>query len=165
MVAEAILMLWAGGLAFGDWRSRRISNALLAVGLAFGLAHWLATGSMPLGPTLAQGAAAAAFGLGATLPLYLAGWMGAGDVKACAVIGWIGGLPALLASFLAGSLIAGVLALALLFPAGRRWLSGSGLEPRLQQRVPFGIALALALIALAAGWLDADLFLLPGERL
>lgn len=158
MAAQLALTAWAFGLAYEDWRQRRLSNALLLAGIVLGLAHWAAYGRMPLGNSISQGALAAAIALLALLPLYAAGWMGAGGVKFCAVIGWLAGWRAMLAVFLFGSIVAGVFALMLRIPACRRLMCGSGLEGRLKKRIPFGSGLAIALVVLMAGWVDPGIF-------
>lgn len=158
MFGQWILIAWAGGLAYEDWRWRRISNVLLAGGLILGLAHWQAYDSMPMGIPLFQGALAAVLGLALTLPFYLAGWMGAGDVKLCAVIGWLGGMQVLLATCLVGCMAGGLLAVMLRVPGCLRLMSSRRLDPRLRERVPFGVGLAIALIGLASGWIDLALF-------
>lgn len=151
MVAQLAVIVWAGGLAYEDWRWRRLPNSLLAAGAVLGLVHWIAYGAMPLGAAMSDGASAAALGLVALLPFYGAGWMGAGDVKLGAVIGWLGGLQVLLTVFLVACVVAGGLAVALLIPGCRRFMCDSTLDRRLAARVPFGVGLALALMALALG--------------
>lgn len=158
MAAQLALTAWAFGLAYEDWRRRRLSNALLLAGIALGLVHWAVYETMPLGNSVSQGAQAAAIALLALLPLYAAGWMGAGDVKFCAVIGWLAGLRGLLAVFLVGSVVAGGLALLLCIPACRRFMSTRGLDESLKKRIPFGTGLAIALVALMAGWIDSGIF-------
>lgn len=158
MAAQLVLTAWAIGLAYEDWRRRRLPNALLLAGVCLGLVHWVAHGVMPLGVSIAQGALAATTGLVALLPLYAAGWMGAGDVKFCAVIGWLAGLRGLLAVFLLGSAVAGGLALMLCVPMCRHFMSTRGLDERLKQRIPFGVGLAAALIGLTMGWIDPGTF-------
>lgn len=158
MVTQLSLIAWASALAYEDWRRRRIPNVLLLAGIFLGLVHWAAYGAMPLGAQLWQGALAAGLGLAALLPFYAAGWMGAGDVKFCAVIGWLCGLHALLAVFLLASVVSGCFALLLLVPNCQCLMSGAGVEARLRERVPFGTGLAVALVALAAGWVDPAKF-------
>ncbi len=153
MIAQLAVIVWAGGLAYEDWRWRRLPNALLAAGAALGLAHWAAYGAMPFGAPMSEGAVAAALGLVALLPFYRAGWMGAGDVKLSAVIGWLGGMQVLLAVFFAACIAAGVFAVLLLSPTCRRFMGDRSLERRLGRRVPFGVGLAVAVMVLAAGGL------------
>lgn len=154
MVTQIALIVWAAALAYEDWRRRRLPNMLLLAGFAMGLMHWLAYGAMPSGVTPGEGAAAAVLGLAALIPLYAAGWMGAGDVKLCGVIGWLGGVKLMLTTFVMGSIVAGGLALLLCLPLGKHWLVGAGTHERLRGRVPFGSSLAFALVATTIGWLD-----------
>lgn len=158
MAAQLALTAWALGLAYEDWRWRRLPNTLLLAGIILGLAHWAAYGAMPLGVSLLEGSVAAAVGLLALLPFYRAGWMGAGDVKFCAVIGLLAGLRILLGVFLIGSIVAGVFALFMLIPGSQQFASGPELEVRLRNRIPFGVGLSAALIALATGWIDPAIF-------
>lgn len=151
MVAQLVLIVWAGRLAYEDWRRRRISNVLLAAGVVLGLVHWIAYGAMPFGAAISEAGFAAALGLVALFPFYLAGWMGAGDVKLSAVIGWLGGMQVLLVVFVAACIVAGGLAGMLVIPWGRRFMGGHDLDRRLGARVPFGVGLAVALMVLAAG--------------
>lgn len=158
MAAQLALTVWAIGLAYEDWRRRRLPNVLLLAGLLLGVVHWIAYGTLFLGNSISQGVLAAVVGLLSLLPLYAAGWMGAGDVKFCAVIGWLAGLQILLMVFLIGSILAGSLVLVLQVPSCRRFMSGSGLDARLKARIPFGACLAVALIAFGAGWIDPGIF-------
>lgn len=158
MVTQLALFAWATGLAYEDWRWRRLPNVLLLAGVCLGLVHWAAYGAMPSGVPIWHGVLAAAAGLAALLPLYAAGWMGAGDVKFCAVIGWLSGLKTLLVVFLLGSIVAGAFALMLLVPGCRNYMSSRQIEERLRGRIPFGTGLALVLIALTAQWIDPETF-------
>lgn len=157
MIASLAMCVWAGGLAYEDWRWRRLPNALLLVGILLGAAHCLAYGLLPFGATLSDAGLAALAGLLLFLPFYGMGWMGAGDVKLLAVIGWLGGFKVLFAALLYASLLAGLLAVLLLSPACREHMSSRQIEARLRGRIPLGAGLAVALAGLACGWLDAGL--------
>lgn len=135
-------------LAWYDWRRRWIPNWLLLNGILVGAVHWAALGVMPFGASPAEGALTLVLAVALLWPIYRMGWMGAGDVKLCATIGWLGGAEVTAGVFLVGSVIGGLLGLAILNPwlAGR--LSKPGLEARLTRRIPFGTALAAAF----AGW-------------
>lgn len=157
LAAQLLLSFWAGALAFADWRHRRLPNAWLLLGLAFGVVHLAVRGTMPFGGSPLDAALASLLALLAFLPLYAAGWMGAGDVKFLAVIGWLGGFPVLAGALLYGSLLAGGLALLLLQPGG---LPGSRAAGVLRGRIPYGSCLAAALVPQLWGWLDLG-FVLP----
>jgi prepilin peptidase CpaA len=148
VITLVVLLAWAAALAVLDWRQRRLPNQLLLSGLIIGGIHVTAYGTMPYGTSLLDGATTAPLAIALLWPLYRMGWMGAGDVKLCATIGWLGGYQTLASVFLIGSVIAGLLALAILSPGLARHLSGPGLDQRLQRRVPLGAALAMALL----GW-------------
>jgi len=159
VIVSLALSVWASGLVYEDWRWRRLPNALLLCGLLLGAVHWLVFGLMPFGSALSEGLLAALLGLALFLPFYVAGWMGAGDVKLMAVIGWLGGLKVLFMVILCGSLLAGMLAVLLLFPVCRDYMSSRQIESRLRGRIPLGAGLAVVMIGLAQGWLDAGVAL------
>jgi prepilin peptidase CpaA len=73
-------------------------------------------------------------------PMYLAGWMGAGDVKLFAAMGMLGGSKVLLPTLLIASIVAGIGALALL--RLNRKNSGAAEMPA-KRPLPYGIGLAL----------------------
>lgn len=157
MLASFPLMLWALALAYEDWRWRRLPNLLLLAGIVWGVAHCLAHGVSPLGATPLLAAAAGVCALLLLLPLHLAGWMGAGDVKLMAVVGWLGGFPVLLGVFLLASLFAGALALLVMVPACHPYLADASLDERRKARIPFGVGVAGGLFAVLAGWFDSTL--------
>lgn len=159
VIVSLALGIWAGGLVYEDWRWRRLPNALLLCGFLLGAVHWLAFGLMPFGCALTEGLLAALFGLALFLPFYAAGWMGAGDVKLLAVIGWLGGLNVLFVVILFGSVLAGVLAVLLLSPVCRDYMSSRQIESRLRGRIPLGAGLAVVVIGLVLGWFDAEVVL------
>lgn len=147
MFAASASIAWAAVLAVYDWRWRRLPNWLLLCGMGVGLVHGAIHGTMPFGATLSDGAGTAVVALAVYWPAYQLGWMGAGDVKFCAVIGWLGGAKTLLMVLLAGTVIAGLLGVLLLLPGMSEYLSNSELEPRLRRRIPFGSGLAVAFVA------------------
>ncbi|MDD3528996.1 MAG: A24 family peptidase [Gallionellaceae bacterium] len=150
MPTLAVLIAWAAVLAYHDWRWRRLPNWLLAFGALIGAIHWAAHGVMPYGAPPLDGLLAALLALVVLWPAYRLGWMGAGDVKFLATIGWLGGHQVLLTVFLAGALVGGLLALAILAPSLANLFAGAELSARLRRRVPYGAALATVLIALSA---------------
>ncbi len=98
--------------AFFDLKSRRIPNVLTATGFVLGLAlHLFLGGYRQFGSALAAGLMCGA----AFLVFYIAGGMGAGDVKLMAAVACILGMPAagtlLVSTALAGGLLAAGLAL------------------------------------------------------
>lgn len=97
--------------AWSDFYARRVPNRWLLLALAVGAllhAHaWLAgQAGFPVAALLGLG-----IGLVALLPFYAIGWMGAGDVKFFAVLGFLLGWRALLPIWIGASLLAGVHAL------------------------------------------------------
>lgn len=97
-----------------DLYARRVPNGWLLTALVLGAvlmaADWMrGAGASPL-PALSG----FAIGLLAMLPLYVLGWMGAGDVKFFAVLGFLLGAKALLPIWIIGSLLAGIQAVAVL---------------------------------------------------
>src|SRR4051812_8704218 len=82
-----------------DVRSRRIPNALTGSAILLALAVHAMTGGVT-GLGLAFAGAVVAGGI--LLPGWLAGWMGAGDVKLMAAVGaWLGVTQGLMAALLA----------------------------------------------------------------
>lgn len=114
---EAAVILAAGVPAVvTDHRSRRIPNALVLATLAAGLGVGLWTGGLQ---GLAGAVGGAAVGLACLLPFYLAGALGAGDVKFMAALGSVlGPGDAFLAS--AAALVAGAV-LGIAFVGWRRF--------------------------------------------
>lgn len=153
LAVPALLTVWAGSLAIEDWRFRRLPNSLLLAGLCFGLVHLVAGGVSPGGAGWLEASLAFLAALAAFLPLHAAGWMGAGDVKFLAVIGWLGGASMLAGALLLGSLLAGALALPLLLRQ-RVGVSTGGAAGHREggERLPYGACLALALVPQFWGW-------------
>lgn len=164
MLASFPLMLWALVLAYEDWRWRRLPNLVLLAGLVWGAAHCLVHGVSPLGAPPGLAVAAGLSALLLLLPLHLAGWMGAGDVKLMAVIGWLGGFPVLFGVFVLASLLAGLMAVLVLIPACRPFLADATLDERRQGRIPFGVGVAGGFIAVLAGWFDSESVLAGATR-
>ncbi|TCJ17981.1 prepilin peptidase [Parasulfuritortus cantonensis] len=149
MLIAAVLVIWAGWLAVYDWRQRRLPNWLLLAGAALGGLYGLVSGAMPYGVRISDGAGTAVLALVVFWPAYRMGWMGAGDVKLCAVIGWLGGVKCLLGVLLGGSLLGGVYGLALMMrPTLADRLTVAELDLRLRRRIPYGAGMAVAFI----GW-------------
>lgn len=90
--------------------------------------NWLTLPGWVIGPALhfmlngAHGAVASLAGLGVAfvfgMPLWLVGWMGAGDVKLIALVGGFVGFPVVLVALAAMAMCGGLLALAALMRRG-----------------------------------------------
>lgn len=128
-------LAWALALVYTDLRYRRLPNLLTFGAMAAGAMALLAHGQTPLGADPKSALSGAALALALTLPGYLTGRLGAGDVKLLAAIALLGGLQAVLVSFAVGALGVGAVALGLALlrrfygyspPAGRFLPMGAG---------------------------------------
>ncbi len=138
MVERLVLIAWATVAGGVDARCRRLPNWLTLGGLAVGALYALVCGTSILGGNAIHALLSAVIGFAALFPLYLAGWMGAGDVKLFAAMGMLGGGKVMLPALLVGSLIAGLGALVLI--ALKRG------HARGERPVPFGIGLAVGFV-------------------
>ena len=160
---EVALGLTLGIAVVTDWRERKIYNKLLIPAFFIALLlHTFQGGIFGLTSSLIG----AALGFALLLLPYFTGGMGAGDVKLLAVIGAFGGAYFVLASFIYGAVIGGLISAFLL---ARRKALGNTLKHFLlflpilqkpqdlseatinarQEKFPYGIAIALGtLIAL-----------------
>lgn len=106
-------------------------------------------------PLLWQGAAAAALMLALGVLLFERGMLGGGDVKLMSAGALWAGFDQLPLMLLVTSLTGGALALAHLSPLGRLMPARPGTAPaqgtrgRLQQPIPYGVAIAIGGIAVA----------------
>lgn len=141
MVERFILVAWAAAAAGFDARYHRLPNWLTLGGLAAGAVYALVRGTSLLGGDPVYALLSAAVGFLALFPAYLAGWMGAGDVKLYAAMGMLGGGKVLLPALLVGSVISGLGALALMM------LNHGHIQNK--RPLPFGVGLAVG-FALAA---------------
>jgi prepilin peptidase CpaA len=132
----------AAMLAFAtahDIRSRRIPNAVVALGMLAGAAVALSPGGIGID----RAAAGIVGGLLAFMPLHLLRLMGAGDVKLMsavgAFVGWPGAVVIAVYALVAGGLISIGVAI-----AGRdKWRAFAGAPSRPDRlRVPFAAAIA-----------------------
>jgi prepilin peptidase CpaA len=163
-ILPALLAVIAGVL---DWRSRRIPNWLTVPALAVGIA----VNSWQRGwPGAKDSLLGAGLGLGLLLPFVLIRSLGAGDWKLVGALGAFLGPQRLLTVLFAAVLVAGIMALALVIWKGRflhtirnisRMLASlfsfhlPGQELTLDDpqstKVPFGVAVAVAVIVYTAG--------------
>ena len=156
--------------AYGDARTRRIPNwVVIAVGLP-GIVYSVASASV--GPGLLRSVEGFGVGLLCWLPFYIAGWLGAGDVKLFAAAGvWLGPLRTVEAAVIA-AVVGGVLAVVWMVVSYGMRRSASTLSlavslpsilattpspERARRTLPYGVALAIG--ALSAGWLPGTWFL------
>lgn len=141
-----------------DIRERRIPNALTLAGCATGLAVGAATGGT--GGFLDAGMALLiAFGI--SLPFWLVGWMGAGDVKLIAAVGAFVGRGLVFETLAAIAIAGGVLAALALLRRGvlarttermtatlgltlgtRRWSYVEPDQKEQEVRLPYAIAIS-----------------------
>ncbi len=102
--------------AWSDLRTRRIPNSITVTGAAAGVFlhvfYYGASGAL-------QSVAGAAFGLAIFLVFYIAGGMGAGDVKLFGAVGAFAGPQAMVVVFVFTALLGGIAALALALWSGR----------------------------------------------
>jgi prepilin peptidase CpaA len=152
-VGILLFIVWAAVVAISDCRCRRISNSVVAAGLAaaFGCA-FLQCG--PFGVSVPQASIGALIGFAALLPFFALSVMGAADVKVFAVLGAWCGMHALLGLWMAASLAAGVHALWLLITTRTRLAGllrhhGATFELAGKTSTPYAACLAVA----ASAWL------------
>src|ERR1700722_2250846 len=162
-IPAILVAMGAGAL---DWRYRRIPNWLTVSGLAAGVA---ANTILYRWPGLKASLLGLALGLGLLLPFVLIRSLGAGDWKLAGALGACLGPRQLLSVLVATILVAGVMALALVIWTGRlkQTLLNIGhlvaalfslrmpgpevsLDDPKSTRIPFGVAMALAVLIYAA---------------
>jgi prepilin peptidase CpaA len=156
--------------AWGDFRSRRIPNRLVATLAVLGLAF--SVSQRPFVAGSLHGIEGLLVGLACWLPFYAFGWLGAGDVKLFAAAGaWLGPMKSLEGAFV-GALAGAVLAvLWMLKSQGARnametlgmaagspgLLSSPAKGEKGRSTLPYGIAIAFG--AIWAAWIPG---LFPG---
>ncbi len=91
-MAELALSLWALVLAVFDLKQRRLPNALTLGGVVVGGVILAITGVSPLGQPPGSILQAVALAVVLTLPAYVCGLLGAGDVKFAVAIAVLTGL-------------------------------------------------------------------------
>ncbi len=151
LIQDAVLVVFALTVMTTDWRWRRIPNMVTYPTMAIGLILAAVEG---FPGELSRGGLVdhliATLGVLALLfPIYNVRWMLAGDVKLLMAVGALGGSIFLFWSFVYGSIVGGVAAIAVL--AGGL-LRGVRLGQGLKAYMPYGVSLAAgALVALAVG--------------
>jgi prepilin peptidase CpaA len=127
-VFSGVFLAWMTFVAASDIRFRRISNALVMVGLTGALAGAF-IGANPFGISAMQAALGMLAGLVGLFPFFLLRVMGAADVKIFAVLGAWCGAHALLWLWVAASVAAGIHALVVMLlsrtPIGALWRRGA----------------------------------------
>lgn len=141
LVWEVSAVLWAAALAYSDISRRRLPNSLVLGAALVGLVHLAFTGTSPLGAGAVSMAAAFGVALLFTLPGYLPGKLGAGDVKLLCAIALLGGLPATLFTFVVGALLTLAAAWGCAVVGPRL-----GWQPATGRWLPFGAALAIGFV-------------------
>lgn len=138
-----VLLAWLACVAACDLGHRRVPNYLVTTGAAFAVLG-LMFSWQPMGLTWRDAGVAGLGGFAVLLPFYLAGLMGAADVKFAVALGlWIGPWP-LLWVWMGASLLAGVHALALL-----AWRQHTGLPRTRKREIPYAAHMAVTTM----GWL------------
>jgi prepilin peptidase CpaA len=164
MIPAILLALVAGVL---DWRYRRIPNWLTVSGFAVGV---VANTILCRWPGLKAALLGTALGLGLLLPFVMIRSLGAGDWKLAGALGACLGPRQLLSVLVGTILVAGVMALALVIWKGRlkRTLlniahlvaalfslrmpgSEVSLDDPQSTKIPFGVAMALAVLFFGVG--------------
>jgi prepilin peptidase CpaA len=164
MIPAILLALVAGVL---DWRYRRIPNWLTVSGFAVGV---LVNTIFYRWPGLKAALLGTALGLGLLLPFVMIRSLGAGDWKLAGALGACLGPRQLLSVLVGTILVAGVMALALVIWKGRlkRTLlniahlvaalfslrmpgSEVSLDDPQSTKIPFGVAMALAVLFYGVG--------------
>src|SRR5450755_1378928 len=150
-----------------DWRYRRIPNWLTVSGMVAGLA---VNAALYRWPGLKAALLGALLGLGLLLPFVLIRSLGAGDWKLAGALGACVGPGQMLSVLMGTILVAGVMALAVVIWSGRlkqtllniahllaalASLRMPGREVSLDDpkstKIPFGVAMAVAVLAYGAG--------------
>ncbi|MHC1480771.1 A24 family peptidase [Frateuria aurantia] len=132
----------------GDMRYRRVPNKLLMAALAVSLLIRAADTALGMPAYYLEGMEGLLLGAAILIPFYAMGWMGAGDVKYFATVGFVLGWPALLPVWILGSLLLGLYAL--LQAISPRWSAAAGSfhEPH-RGGQPYAACMGLASIATA----------------
>src|SRR6266566_2834744 len=120
---EIALVAVVTAAAWSDFRTRRIPNWITVPGAALGFAMQAFYGGLHGALASLTGAG---LGLGVFIALYIAGGMGAGDVKLFSAVGALTGPQALILVFVFTGLLGGIAAAALAASAGNENYGGFG---------------------------------------
>ena len=142
MIWSVAASAWALGVGVVDWRRKRIPNLLLVPGVLLAVA---AVAGMGVRVDARSAGLAVLIGLCLSLPGYLLGKTGAGDVKCMAVMGACVGALGAIELFLISSLVFGLVC-AIQFVRQRNADSLSS-----NRRVPMGPALMVGFMSVV--WL------------
>ncbi|MGX2040304.1 prepilin peptidase [Methylocaldum sp. MU1018] len=143
----AAIYVWAIALSVFDLNRRRLPNGLTLGGAGCAIAYILVQGQSPLGAAPSSALLAGFGAIVVSLPFYGLGWLGAGDAKLMAAIGFIGGAEVLLATFVLSSLLTLPYVFWRVVRARRR-------EENVRSavgRIPQGVFLAAGLLLVMAG--------------
>ena len=113
---EIVLVALVTAAAWSDFRIRRIPNWITVPGAALGFALQAWHGGLE---GVLSSLAGAGLGLGIFIALYIAGGMGAGDVKLFSAVGAFAGPQALIVVFVFTALLGGIAAVGLAVWRGR----------------------------------------------
>ncbi|CAG0979489.1 hypothetical protein MTYP_01676 [Methylophilaceae bacterium] len=140
-VIEMAVVAWCLGVLVSDLARRRIPNLLSFGAIALAGGYLLVTGQAMLGADWQSALMGAGIALLLTVPAYLAGMLGAGDVKLLLAIGLIGGWYVTLYAFVVGALIAGAASVGYLL-----FIHYGGAAISAKKWMPFGSALSIGLL-------------------
>ena len=104
--AKGLLVLWAGYLAWMDFRQHRLPNGLTLGAAGLGIIYILVRGHSWLGAEPGSAFAAGVLAVLLLAPCLYWGWLGAGDIKMLAAIGFLGGVQILAVTFVIASFLA-----------------------------------------------------------
>ncbi len=133
-ITAALLMLLLSISVISDLHGRRIPNVLVVSGLLGGSALAVTSGLS----VFFLGVAGFLVSLAVLFPVYLAGWLGAGDVKLLSVVGAFLGVEQLLSAWVFIALAGGGLSLLYLYLSRLGWVDA---------RVPYAVAILIGVVA------------------
>lgn len=141
IAASYALGVWAGAVAWSDFRHRRVPNLLLILQLVPALLALAVNGRGLLGVALLPSLLGLLVAGLPLLPGYALGHMGAGDVKFAACIGLLLGPGGALEMLLIAALLIGVVS------AGVLWMQGAaGRQRRLPAAPAFAAGFGMQLV-------------------